>query len=181
MTLDLLPPGAPGSDLGFAHTLKHWMNPREMWEDVAEAVPEVSRPRAQWEGWRARGVDPVAEATAPGPALTALWDEVKPAYADGYGACVRALADANPPPPGGDWLWRPKPGVWVRHAGEGVLLVVRKARGRWEMYTAYRRLDFRLDDYRCPPRDAASVSLRRKLAEGAARRRMAALRERGEG
>jgi hypothetical protein len=173
-----LPIGAPGSDLGYAHALKHWMNPREMWEDIADGVPDEARPRAAWERWSALGVDPVAEAKAPGPTLTARWAEVEPAWSDGYLATIcRLLAPLADPPTG--WAPRPDKARWAVHPGEGVVVEVQLRRGEWELYTAYRACDFKLPDYRCPPRDAASVSLRRTLALNAARKRVASFRGQG--
>jgi len=46
MSLRMLPDGRPGEDLGIAHTLKHYLSPAEMWEDVAQDVDERLRPRA---------------------------------------------------------------------------------------------------------------------------------------
>lgn len=178
MTPALFARGAPGEDLGYAHTLKHWMNPREMWEDIADGVPEHARPRAQWEAWIAHGVDPVVEATAPSAALSALWRELEPAWKEGYAATVLRRAAPLSDPPNG-WLWRVSRGRWVVHAGAGVLIEVQKSQGIWSLYTAYRAVDFKLRDYRCPPQDAASVSLRMTLAESGARKRIAVLRAQG--
>jgi len=174
----MFPRGAPGQDLGYAHTLKHWMNPQEMWEDISGEVPEHARPKAQWESWTARGVDPVAEARKPGATLTALWSELDPAWQSGYAATVITLAAPHAEPPG-SWVRHGERGRWMLDAGDGVLIVVQTSKDEWALYTAYRAADFRLTDYRCPPRDAASVSLRKTLAKNAARKRVAALRGQG--
>ncbi len=177
MKLELLEPGGPDEHLGLSHTLKHYLRPQEMWEDICDDVDPAQRPGAAagslprltppaWEQWR----DPPAS-------LRGAWAQLEPAYREGYGALILALADALPDPTGDPHA------CWIRrdfrrtsHAGDGVLLTIRWRAGGWLLHTAYRPMDFRLARHECPPTDSKSVSIRRRLAELAAVRRMAAWR-----
>ena len=173
MNLQPLPPGKPGSDLGVAHMLKHWCSPHEMWEDIAHDIPAELRPGAPAERFDALSPTPLWEqASAPSPELREHWRMLIQAYEQGYFACVSALVSDLPDPPSRRFMPDPsRPGVLVTHAGEGVLLYTR----RGMLYTAYRPVDFKLTSHACPPRDARSVSLRRKMAPVFARKKLARL------
>ncbi len=185
MKLQLLPPGGPDEHLGLSHTLKHYLRPQEMWQDICDEVEPACRPRAvaqalpilappSWEQWE-----------APPEALREAWRRLAPAYEHGYGVLILALAEALPEPArhvaGGSQGHPSQPWVVRGHrracdAGLGVLLMVRWRGGGWQLYSAYRPMDFKLARHECPPTDRTSVDTRRRLAELAARRRIAAWR-----
>ena len=185
MKLLLLPPGGPSEHLGLSHTLKHYLRPQEMWEDICDDVEPAQRPRAVadelpmlsppvWDQWK-----------TPPAALADAWDRLHPAYEHGYGALILSLAEALPEPsryvacgtcgtPSDPWVARGSRRVC--DAGAGVVLMVNWGRGGWLLYSALRPMDFKLGRHECPPTDQRSVSIRRKLAELATQRRMAVWR-----
>lgn len=164
------PNGVPGERLGIAHTVKHWLDPREMWEDVAEPADDDARPRHVL-----RTLDvphPWEQAYSPSPILASRWSELGVIYRTGY---LTVLLDS---------LARHAelPERWARIAAgrraaattDGIYVEVRPARdGRWQLYTAYRPADFKLVNPECPPRDPTSVQLRRGIATLQARRKLA--------
>lgn len=154
MNIILQPPGGRGDHLGLSHALKHYLNPSEAWDDIADDVPEDLRPRAVWK--HAEG--------PPDPA--AHYDLLLRTYQRGYGALVKQVASplAEPPeaPP---WCRHPKGnGRWASHAGNGVVLVARRRRDNWHMHTAYRASRFKFTDYARLPAHDSIVELRRKMA-----------------
>lgn len=164
------PPGEPGAHEGISHTLKHYLNPLEMWEDLAAELPEAVRPRPTWE---ALPRVPLAE-IPPHPEVAARWSALAEVYQNGYTPLVRAQLRPLTAPPSAPWVRIPGPGrrVWGAHVGEGVLVVLSKAGGF--VLTAYRPQDFALKDYACPPRSPRVVLFRKELARLTADRRVAA-------
>lgn len=166
MKLKLLPDGTLDQNLGVTHTLHHWCNPRELWEDLLLppdpliSVPAEHWPRQLWE----KNADSPVPSTVPG------W--LRSAYHQGYGAAVQTLvvSQALPSPP--SWI-RHKKGYWLGHVGAGVLVGVEIKAGEPSLYTAYRAADFKLTDYRCPPQNPESVLLRRRIAAHQASQRLA--------
>lgn len=154
------PEGHLDNKQGFSHARKHFLNIREMWDDLTVVEP-LLRPR-----------DLVAALRQGEPEEPV----VRRAFHQGYLPALQALVDgfAGPIP----WtLCRRGSQASSReaaHIGEGVL-VVRGAGApdQVRVITAYRPADFRLTDPDCPPRDTRSVSLRRKIAEAKARRMVA--------
>ena len=181
MKLDLLPDGRPTEHLGISHMLRHWCRPREQWEDLLlEPQPPFSAPEAMWPSqlWEllsAAGLEPET-----GPPWAGLrWESLRSSYRQGYGTVVLSLAASLPLPPQAPWARHPK-GHWMTHAGHGVLLGVKHRRDGHQLHTAYRPADFKLRDYRCPPRDIQNVSLRRRIAEHRAAQRLAHLLHGGD-
>ena len=87
MSLRLLPDGRPGEDLGIGHTLKHYLSPTEMWEDVAQDVALHLRPRAVADAWS--GVRLWEVAQDPSAPVRDGWERLRAVYRDGYGALVQ--------------------------------------------------------------------------------------------
>lgn len=168
-----LPHGLPGQRLGIAHTLKHWLSPSEMWEDLASDLPAAVRPRPTWQRLREAGIDPCVEAGAPGPALQDLWNSLQPVHREGYQQTITRLCSTHMEPPHAPWWHIPERDHWMAHVGDGVLVRVSRNGAGWALWSSFRGLDFRLNDYSCPPQDAASVSLRMKLAVLGAQQRIA--------
>lgn len=165
--------------LGVSHTLKHYLRASEMWQDVAEAVPDTAQPRPL-----ALALE-VVDSSLDDPAYARRlrgehWTSLRHAHHDGYHPIVAGLAEDLPEPhaPGSSRRWVVDRGRFIAHAGEGVVLTVARERDGWRVWTAYRAADFRLRDYRCPPSDPRNVSLRRKLATATAERRLAIMKER---
>lgn len=169
--------GNPGEHAGISHALKHYLDPREMWEDIAGEVEPHLRPLAfcerlppltppVWEQWQ-----------APTRELAPLWNSLRPLYRLGYARIVRALAEplAEPFTPGSPWARGDD--SHGAHIGQGVVLWVRRAPNGWRMTTAYRPVDFKLREHACPPRDATSVSLRGAIARFQADRHLARWRQ----
>ncbi len=185
MKLQLLPPGGPDEHLGLSHTLKHYLRPQEMWEDICDDVAAEHRPRAVVQALPALSPPAWEQWEAPPAELAAQWERLRPAYENGYGALILELAGALDEPsryaacgtsgtPSQAWIVRGYRRVC--DAGDGVLLVVRWGHGGWQLHSAYRPMDFKLSRHECPPSDSRSVSIRRKLAELANQRRIAAWR-----
>ncbi len=165
MTPRLMPAGRPGEHLGISHTICHYLCPREMWQDIADDVAPELQPRTVWSEV---GHDPEAERAV------LAWDGLGRVYRDGYGAVLAHLYQAFATPE--EWWSRPHGRAnWARqaHVGDGVVMRVWWHRDAWELYTAFRPADFKLSDYGCPPTDAGSVQLRRRMAEVVARGRVA--------
>ena len=176
MNLILLPDGKPTEHLGISHMLRHWCRPQELWEDLLlppeplHTVPSGCRPPILWELLAAARQVPEQEL----PWVGLDWERLRVPYRQGYAAVVTALAVALPPPPQAPWVRHPK-GYWMAHIGAGVLLGVKARRNDNQFHTAYRATDFKLRNYRCPPQDPQSVSLRRRIAEHQAAQRLAHL------
>ncbi len=165
--------GLPGEHLGISHTLKHYLRPEEMWQDLAGELEEGVQPLAVW--GRLKHLSPRAcdQAEEPEPELRSVWNEMDSVWKKGYGALVsRGGASVSPPAPG-PWVPQEK-GGWMTGLPGGVLLVVRPQGEGWRFITAYRPFNFILKDYDRPPRDARSVEIRRKLAGWEAERRLMA-------
>jgi hypothetical protein len=126
---------------------------------VADAVDPALRPRAFLDAHRDLDSDEG-------------WSALCELNRGAYGRIVLDLCASLPDPSPGRWV-RTDRGRFRTHAGEGVLVTVVDRHGRWELYTAFRRFDFRLKNHDCPPRDTKSVSLRRKMAAWAAERWLA--------
>ena len=177
-----LPEGKPGQHLGISHAVKHYLSPSEMWEDLAADLPESVRPAAViealgdagqlvWEQW---GGDVQ-------PALAARWDDLKNAYHVGYIALVtEQSAEARGPDQApSEWV-RDDTGRTTALGDSGILYKVRQRAAGWEMYTAFRPYRFPYSAHWCPPRDAANVSIRRRISAWRAHQWLAYRRTDGE-
>ncbi|MFH1468457.1 MAG: hypothetical protein ABIO70_28970 [Pseudomonadota bacterium] len=176
MRLRLLPDGRPGEHLGLSHTLKHYLKPNEMWADLCEDIEPHLRPLGACE--RLPALDPPTweQWQDPPPPLAGAWDQLRPVYRQGYGRLVLELADPLDDPGVGEG-WVPRKRGFACHAGDGVILEVAAGQEDWRLHSAWRPMDFKLRRHECPPTDARSVSIRRKIAEHAAARRVAAWRD----
>jgi hypothetical protein len=161
--------GIPGDRAGIAHTLKHWLDPREMWEDIADAVDAQLRPRAVLDALALPS--PWDVAYTPTPELIARWTTLRAAYRQGYLSVVLAGAAAHASLPES---WTPiDSGRRAAALPGGIFVVIAPSRGEWALATAHRPFDFKLLDPECPPRDAKSVHLRKMMTELAARKKLA--------
>lgn len=163
------PDGIPGDRAGIAHTVKHWLDPREMWDDIADAVDDPLRPRAVLEALDVPA--PWEVAYAPTAALIARWTTLRAPYRQGYLSVVLAGVAAHATPP---QSWTPiDSGRRAAALAGGIFVVIAPSRGEWALATAHRPIDFKLKDPDCPPRDAKSVHLRTMMTELAARKKLA--------
>lgn len=165
MELLPLPDGRPGQHLGISHTLKHYLDPSEVWEDLA---PDdlMYRPWSVLDGLA--HVEPAVwkQWPAPGPVVSGLWSsELKSIYRHGYFATLLALTrDLSPP---GDRLWtRSARGheVYLRLTPEGVILIVGKEAAGAGLRTAFRPLGFPRKTHVDVAMDPASRERRANLA-----------------
>ena len=166
MDLELLPPGRPGEDLGVAHLLKHWLNPGELWDDLAQDVAPDARPRALRAALPATLI-PVWDApTSPDGTVRGRWGQLETVYQQGYGAVVQQLAAAIDSPDQAPQAWvqagKQRLPTWVC-ADTGVVLRVRRQHGEWQLYTAFRPTIRQFAEMPCPPQDITSVQLRKRL------------------
>lgn len=161
--------GIPGDRAGIAHTVKHWLDPREMWDDIADGVDIQLRPRAVLEALALHS--PWDFAYAPTAPLIARWTTLRAPYRQGYLSVVLAGVTAHAAPPE---TWTPiDAGRRAAALPGGIFAVVAPSRGEWALVTAHRPIDFKLVDPDCPPRDPKSVHLRRMMTELAARKKLA--------
>jgi hypothetical protein len=96
MTFHPQSPGEPGEHLGISHTLKHYLAPKEMWQDVAHVVSSEFRPveflarhfpeGTPWMHWGQKVTD----------AEKAKWRELESAFRDGYLHVVTEYAKTLP-------------------------------------------------------------------------------------
>ncbi len=179
MNLAPMAAGSAYDHCGVSHTLKHFLAPTEVWEDITnESTPEASRPRAAATRLGIHESHCALEGNERTELLAYLWTELLPIFKDGYRRTVTTLAADVPDPHTAPERWRLQRGDrWIGHIGAGVVMVVSPLRERWHVHTAYRPADFRLRDYSCPPTDAASVSLRKRLAVAFAKMHMATRQE----
>lgn len=172
MNLFLLPHGRPGQHLGVSHTVKHWLHPAELWDDLADGCPDSVRPRAVRAAYPS--LDPLTwDPEHPPPEVARRWSELGRVYAEGYGRVLLRLAELLSPPPAA-------PGAWVRQgrlrstveAHTGVILRVRKAAAGWDLHSAFRTKVYQFAHID-PPRAPDHVSLRRRLFAHRAHSRLA--------
>jgi hypothetical protein len=150
MKLHPMADGDLTNHLGLSHAWCHYANPREMWEDIVpNAVPPEARPQAVWEA--------VQPTPPPHPESEG---SLRTAYRHGYFPTVASLVEPLPQV-GAPWSRHPtKPRLRRAHVGDGVVVYLQGDR----LHTAFRPVDFKIPDYRCPPRDAKNVSIRRSVA-----------------
>jgi hypothetical protein len=174
----LLPDGHPGEHLGISHTLKHYLDPREMWEDLAGDLEERLRPSRVAARLFALSAEPWRLHAEEGRELEGVWNSLRVVYRKGYAGILLALAEELPEPmsAGSPWV-SDKKGAWLAHLDDGVVLRVRWGRYGWRMETAFRPVDFKLTSHACPPRDARNVAIRRAMARHQAERHLARFRE----
>lgn len=173
MKLVGLSEGRPGQHLGISHTLKHYLAPAEVWEDLVTHGEE-----SPWAALDALGpLEPPAWAQHhdPGGTVRELWPTTLASlYRAGYLAVLRRLAEALPEPHQSPW--RPtRDGRRIVATDEGVVLVVAPlvaevAGPGAKLITAYRPLGFTLKDHRAIPKDAINRGLRAVAARQKARR-----------
>ncbi|MCC6619919.1 MAG: hypothetical protein IT385_01610 [Deltaproteobacteria bacterium] len=165
MDLIGMPDGAPGKGhAGVTHTLKHYLDPAEVWEDL---VPEGSTYRP-WDVLDELGPlepPPWRQWKEPGEALRARWQrDLVPTYRHGYRAVVQSLAQALPTP--GSMGWFRIHRGWITTTSAGVIVMVSDvhADGSARLKTAFRPLGYTLKNHRAVPMDARSRELRSVIA-----------------
>ena len=173
MKIRLLPDGRPGQHLGISHTLKHYLDPREMWQDIAGDIAPAQQPLQILAKLPPLSTPPHEQHRTPEPALSSSWEPLRSVYRRGYGLLITQGLDRMPAPD-------VEPSQWVRHDQRcstalpgGVIVSLIRRGDTWNLYTSFRNVNFRLLRYDCPPRDAENVSRRRALAEIQARRWLA--------
>jgi hypothetical protein len=173
MTLVFMPPGNPGDNKGVSHTLKHYLAPDEVWEDVAQNIPTPYRPVAtlmalelqghpSWNHW-GRNVTP-HEVDA-WPLLSSTYEHgykqvIAEYFASGLEHEVRR-ARMNPP-------------VRIAHLGDGI--IIHRYDNGPHLRTAYRSAGVILhtaEAYARIPRTLDALSRRLKQARSQATRKLA--------
>mgnify|MGYP004214877711 CR=1 FL=1 len=162
-----LPAGKPGQDLGISHTLKHWLNPAEQWEDLALSVDEKERPRAMWDALSPESPPYWSTSTKPSPEMQGQWARLSTTYAHGYLQVAHGLLSTLPEPtsPRSGWILTDrKRRVWSWiDAANGVVIRVQKADGSWALYTVFRPQIAAFGKVTHPPMDPTSVKLRKQV------------------
>lgn len=161
-----LPEGSPRQHQGFSHTLKHYLSPAEMWEDLADDLPQSVRPQGVVESLGELDTPAwTQQAPAIEPALAQQWRGLRDAYHVGYIGTVAQHAADVPDPSEAPQRWQRKYNRATTHLGEsGIVYRVIRRKGAWEMYTAFRVSKYPHPAHWCPPRDAGSVSIRKTIS-----------------
>jgi hypothetical protein len=165
MNLKLMPDGAPHQHLGISHTICHWLNPEEQWEDLAVSVSPNARPRAVWKE-RPGFIDVCGDRAPFGGGVASHWDALRWVYRGGYGPTVSALASAYPSPSQTSSAWIPAGNQLLPtmfDVDKGVILRVRKRKDEWTLYSSFRPSVVQFRAVHCPPSDPSSVLMRTKL------------------
>jgi|GEM_PF-2389309 len=176
MKLERMDDGPPGHHRGVGHTLKHYLAPAELWDDLA--TPEGLAPRDVLSALGPLNPAPHRQFKYPGVGLRERWEWLCGVHRDGYFAVVRGSVDPLEAPPLASWRYRPaiggvrpRPAAYIAATDEGVILIVTWVDRAWEMRTAFRpSYDF---GARVLPSDAKSLKRRLSQAKHAARRQVA--------
>lgn len=180
MKLERMEDGPPNHHRGVGHTLKHYLAPAELWDDLA--TPAGLAPREVMAALGALSPPPHRQFKYPGAALRERWEWLCGVHREGYFAVASASVASVKAPPQAPWKWRapiggrrPKPAGYIIGSDDGVIIVVSKVAGKWEMRTAFRP-GFCFDG--SPLRsDPKAVGYRVTAAKHAARRRVVMMLE----
>jgi hypothetical protein len=168
-------PGQPGEHLGISHTLKHYLNPSELWQDVAQAVEEPLRPiqfleahyrhDTPWDRWGNQANDRDVQ----------LWETLSDLYFRGYQQVINDYCAA---PPDGTVVRRSENRmIRTFHLGDGILLEVFDGRP-WRMRTAHRTTGVELASvtgYLAIPKHIHALGRRLRQARARANRKLSVL------
>lgn len=168
MNIKPLPHGLVGEHLGISHTLKHYLDPAEVWEDLCDEVPTEVRPLAviaalALERWQGR-------LDRPPPSTYAHWPALERVHLEGYMLALERHAFATQAPPQTPWLPL-SPERFVAHLGAGVIAFVVWWQEQWELRTAYRALRYPFFGVSLPS-DPYSRKNRARVAEARALKRL---------
>lgn len=139
MNIKPMPNGLKGEHWGISHTLKHYLDPAEVWDDLCDEVRAELHPLAviaalELERWQGRF-------EMPPPSTHRHWCALEPVHLEGYMLALARHVIAAPEPPQLPWrLVRPE--HFKAHLGAGVVAVVERRREQWELRTAYRTLRY---------------------------------------
>jgi len=167
MNVAPMPDGLPHEHLGMSHVCKHYLNPAEVWEDLAAWVEPELRPLALIARLGAPMRVPEEQDFVP------KWAEphrelLGAVNRRGYTVAVNALLEERTEPPTLGWF--ASDDDFIGTPGRGVLVIVKCWRARWELVTAYRALRYHFATP--PPDDPYSRKNRNTLAEKRALRKL---------
>lgn len=92
MSFDLMPLGRPGEHKGVSHALKHYLNPAELWDDVAQSIAEENVPSMALNSPPLEGRD-CSKFIGPASSILAPdWPHLERLCASGYFEIVREYA-----------------------------------------------------------------------------------------
>jgi hypothetical protein len=140
MKVVLPEPGAPGKHLGISHAIKHYLNPAELWDDLADDIDANLRPMNVLRELKIPEPPPLHEKhLEPCAAMRAAWSKFGLVFSQAYGRIVSQYCDQMPPYA---WKkWRPLDRLGIRHAahlGSGILVVVSRSARHDVLRTAFR-------------------------------------------
>jgi len=173
MTIVFMPPGKPGDNKGICHTLKHYLAPAELWEDVAQTIEPDLRPVATLMLPELRGQQ---SWTHWGPHVTrqeiAAWSHLARTFEHGY---KQVIADYFASGLEREvYRTRTPPSVRIAHLGDGII-IQRYGNGA-HLRTAYRSPRVSLhtaEAYHLIPRHLDALARRLKQARYHADRALA--------
>ncbi len=173
MTLVFMPPGRPGDNKGISHTLKHYLAPFELWEDVAQDVPAPHRPVATLMGLELEGHEPWNHwGDNVTPREIDAWPLLAATYEHGYKQVIAAYFASG--------LehevrrTRMDPPVRIAHLGDGI--IIQRYDNGAHLRTAYRSAGVSLqtaEGYARIPRSLDALSRRLNQARCRASRKLA--------
>jgi len=140
MKVVLPPPGEPGTHKGISHAIKHYLNPAELWDDLADDIDPYLRPQSLLRDLKI----PTPPAThekyrEPCDAMRAAWPKFGLVFLQAYGRIVSQYCDQMPPY---EWKkWRALDRLGIRHAahlGSGILVIVSRSPHHEVLRTAFR-------------------------------------------
>lgn len=167
-----------GQKLGVKHTLKHYLNPGEAWDDLADDVPDNVRPYVV-DGLIGR-LEPPAyrQYERPGKVIEGHWEHLKEVHRGGYFAVTQSSVAELSIPPAPPWVRQPARVCGRKPRGPRYVTV---ARGgifvsidprAYELKTAY-RLDLKLRTFDGLKRDRRSRERRIQLSDLEMRKQVA--------
>lgn len=160
MKVVLPEPGAPGKHLGISHAIKHYLNPAELWDDLAEDIDANLRPMNVLRELKIPEPPPLHEKhLEPCAAMRAAWSKFGLVFSQAYGKIISQYCNQMPPYGWGKWK-RIDPGKisHVGHIGAGVVAII-GWQGRHDLLkTAYRPYHYKFS--LPPPADRFSRSQR---------------------
>jgi hypothetical protein len=136
MTFHPQAPGVPGEHLGISHTLKHYLAPKELWQDVAHVVAAELRPVDFLARHFAAGTPWLHWGEAVTDAEVAKWPELATAFEQGYLHIIFEYARTHPEQ---TVRFRAQgQNISMLNLGDGILLQLYD-RTRARVRTAYRK------------------------------------------